>query len=41
MHDLNEWKNQEGDPIGASVFLTAEEVREAREEGTVEIEISR
>lgn len=41
MHDLNEWKNREDDLIGASVFLTAEEVREAREEGTIEIEISR
>ena len=41
MHDLNEWKNREGELIGAAVFLTAEEVREAREEGIIEIEINR
>jgi len=36
---LNEWNNREGELIGASVFLTAEEVQEAREEGSTEIEI--
>lgn len=39
MHDLNEWKNREGELIGASVFLTAEEVKEAREKERVEIVI--
>jgi len=39
MHDLNEWKNREGELIGASVFLTAEEIKEAREKGKVEIVI--
>ena len=39
MHDLNEWNNREGELIGASVFLTAEEVQEAREEGSTETEI--
>jgi hypothetical protein len=39
MHELNEWTNREGDLIGASVFLTAEEIQEARENGKIEIEI--
>jgi len=37
MHDLNEWKNEEGELIGASVLLTAEEIKEAHEKGRVEI----
>lgn len=39
MHDLNEWTNREGDLIGASVFLTAEEVKVARESGEIKVEI--
>ncbi len=39
MHNLNEWKDREGKLIGASVFLTAEEVRKFRENGQVKIEI--
>jgi len=39
MHDLNELENREGELIGASVFLTAEEVEEARQKGKVEIVI--
>jgi len=39
MHDLNERENREGELVGASVFLTAEEVKEARENGEIEIEI--
>lgn len=39
MHNLNEWTNREGDPIGASIFLTAEEVKEARKDGEIKIEI--
>jgi hypothetical protein len=33
------WKNREGELIGASAFLTAEAVEEARESGEIEIEI--
>ena len=40
MHELTEWKDRDDDLIGASVFLTAEEVKEAREEGSIEIEVS-
>jgi len=40
MHELTEWKNRDGDLVGASVFLTAEEVKEAREEGSIEIEVT-
>ncbi|MFB6103594.1 MAG: hypothetical protein ABEJ57_00720 [Halobacteriaceae archaeon] len=39
MHELNEWRNREGDLVGASVFLTPEDVEEVREEGRVVIEI--
>jgi len=39
MHDLNEWRNREGDLIGASVLLTPEEVRKAREDGSIKIEL--
>lgn len=41
MHDLNEWENREGELIGGSVLLTAEEVKEARQKGSIEIEVSR
>lgn len=40
MHDLNEWTNRESDLIGASVFLTGEEVEEAREDGSIQIEVN-
>ncbi|WP_268893122.1 hypothetical protein [Salinirussus salinus] len=40
MHELMEWKNRDGDLVGASVFLTTEEVKEAREEGSIEIEVT-
>jgi hypothetical protein len=39
MHDLNEWKNREGELMGASIFLTAKEIEEVRENGKIEIEI--
>jgi hypothetical protein len=39
MHEISEWKNREGELMGASIFLTAEEVKEARENGDIEIEI--
>jgi len=39
MHELTEWKNRDDDLIGAPIFLTAEEVKEARETGSIEIEI--
>jgi len=39
MHELTEWKDRDDDFLGASVFLTAEEVKEALEKGSVKIEI--
>jgi hypothetical protein len=39
MHDLNEWKNRDGELIGASVFLEPGEVKEARENGEIKIEL--
>jgi len=39
MHDLNKWKNREGDLVGVSIFLTAEEVKEIRESGEIKIEL--
>ena len=39
MHELTEWMDRNDELVGASVFLTAEEVKEAREEGSVEIKI--
>jgi hypothetical protein len=41
MHGLNEWTNREGELIGASVFLMAEEARVAPQGDTIEIEITR
>jgi len=40
MRELTELKNRDDDLIGASVFLTAEEVKEARKEGSIEIEVA-
>lgn len=40
MHKLTEWKDRDDDLIGASIFLTAEEVQEARKEGSIEIKIA-
>ena len=39
MHELTEWKDRDDDLVGASLFLTAEEVKEARKEGPIEIEV--
>jgi hypothetical protein len=39
MHELTEWNDRDDELVGASLFLTAEEVKEAREQGSVEIEI--
>ena len=39
MHELTEWKDREGNLVGASVFLMAEEVKEAREKESIEIEV--
>jgi len=39
MHNVNEWTDRDGDLIGAAVFLTAEEVKDARKKGTIEITI--
>jgi len=30
MHDLDEWKNREGELIDASVFLTAKEIKKRK-----------
>ena len=38
MHELNEYRSRNGDLVGATVFLTAEEVTTVREEGSIEIE---
>ena len=35
MHELTEWKNRDCDLVGASVFLTSEEVKQAREEDSI------
>jgi hypothetical protein len=39
MHNLTEWRNREGELIGASVFLMADEVKEAHENGELKIEL--
>lgn len=39
MHNVNEWTDRDGDLIGAAVFLTAEEVKDARMNGSIEITI--
>lgn len=39
MHELTEWKDRDDELIGASVFLTAKEVKEVRKKGSMEIEI--
>jgi len=39
MHELTEWIDRDDELVGASVFLTAEEVKEAREKGSIEIEV--
>jgi hypothetical protein len=39
MHELTEWKDRDDDLVGASLFLTAEEVKEARKEVSIEIEV--
>lgn len=39
MHELTEWKDRDDELVGASVFLTAEEVKEARENGEIKIEL--
>ena len=38
MHELNEYRSRNDDLIGATIFLTAEEVKTVREEGAIEIE---
>jgi hypothetical protein len=40
MHKLTEWKDRDDDLVGASIFLTAEEVKEARRKGSIEIEVT-
>lgn len=40
MHKLAEWKHRDDALIGASIFLTAEGIKEARKEGSVEIKIT-
>jgi hypothetical protein len=37
-HDVEPWTDRDGDVVGASVFLTPEEVAEMQETGSVEIE---
>jgi hypothetical protein len=39
MHELTEWKDRDDDLVGASLFLTAEEVKEARKEGSIGIKV--
>lgn len=39
MHNLNEWEDRTGNLIGASVFLTAEEVEAARKNGELTIKV--
>ena len=40
MHELAEWKDRDDDLVGGSVFSPAEEVQEARKEGSIEIKIT-
>lgn len=40
MHELTEWKNRDDELVGASIFLTVEQVKEARKEGSIEIEVT-
>jgi hypothetical protein len=39
MHELTEWKDRDNDLVGASLFLMAPEVKEARKEGSIAIEV--
>lgn len=39
MHDLNEWRDREGNLIGASVFLTPDEVDKVRSKGSIQITV--
>lgn len=36
-HQIKPWKNRQGELIGAPVFLSADEVRELRENGQLTI----
>jgi len=38
-HEITPWRDRDGDIVGAPVFLSPDEVEEARETGSVEIEI--
>lgn len=40
MHELTEWKSRNDDLISSSLFLTVEEVKEARKESSIKIEFS-
>jgi len=39
-HRINEWRDKQGELLGASVFLTSEEVRQLQEAGVIEIELA-
>ena len=38
-HQLNEWRNRQGDLLGAVLFLTPAEIRELQQTGAVMIEL--
>ena len=40
-HEVREWKDRDGQVLGASVFLCPKEVEELRNKGKIEIEMNR
>jgi hypothetical protein len=39
-HQINEWRDKQGELLGAAIFLTSEEVQQLRESGAIEIELA-
>jgi len=40
-HEVREWKDRDGQVLGASVFLCPKEVEELRNKGKIEIKMNR